>query len=350
MLSIRDLLTELLFPLRGSSTLLGAALFMILLTLVSIAAYIAPVLGVAASLTLGIAALPGFLRFLVLYLEARAHDRAPAPLDAEHFSWMTDRWGMFPVVLFAASGWLLYTAKQSESVWLPIATAAAILLVLPASLTVLAMTHSPLQALHPGALLRFVVRLRTTYWVAPLAAAISVAIFRASLGLPPVILGGLALYLMLVCCGVFGAVPRHAKLADDVDLPEMTVDAGIPAFRLKRREDALNLAYSFMSRDGVENGIKHIESAIAEESDDLSAWRWYFEQMLGWENPYFACRFGQRYIKALLGDDDVVGVAKIIMRCRLIDERFKPASDDIPAARSALERAGNLELANSLTR
>lgn len=348
--SFRDVLNELVFPLRSASTLLVLGLFMLLLMLAAIAIYLNPALGVAVTMTIGIATLPALMRSFVLYITARAHGRRPEPLDADHFSWMSNRWGIFPAALFAGAGWLLFTADQSGFVWaMPVATG-AVLMILPASLIVLSMTHSPLQSVHPAALSRLIFRLRASYWLAPLTAFAALGVFYASADWSLVERGGILLYCMLALCGVFGAILRTSELVDDVDLPEARVADGMPPFLVRRREDTLNLAYSFMSRDGVENGIKHIEGAIAEEEDDLSAWRWYFERMLTWENPYFACRFAQRYLKVLLADDDAVGVTKIMLRCRLLDGRFKPLGEDIPAAQLALAQAGNTELADRLTR
>ena len=70
--------------------------------------------------------------------------------------------------------------------------------------------------------------------------------------------------------------------------------------------------------------------------------------MLKWENPFPAMKFAQLYISYLLAERRTVDVAKITMRCRIIDERFKPKSEDLPAVIAALEACGNPDLARQL--
>ena len=77
----------------------------------------------------------------------------------------------------------------------------------------------------------------------------------------------------------------------------------------------------------------------------MAAWRWYFDKMLGWEQQQHALFFAQHYIHDMLAHGERIPALKVIMRCRLIDEYFKPAPDDIPAAIQAAESSGNSELA-----
>jgi hypothetical protein len=41
---------------------------------------------------------------------------------------------------------------------------------------------------------------------------------------------------------------------------------------------------------------------------------------------------------------------KLIMRCRLVNEQFRPLREDMPAAIAAAESSGNIELATVLKR
>ena len=72
--------------------------------------------------------------------------------------------------------------------------------------------------------------------------------------------------------------------------------------------------------------------------------------MLGWENQQHALFFAQHYIHDALRHGERVAALKAIMRCRLIDERFKPFPDDLPAAIAAAETTANMELAAVLKR
>jgi len=70
--------------------------------------------------------------------------------------------------------------------------------------------------------------------------------------------------------------------------------------------------------------------------------------MLGWEQKQHALFFAQQYIHDMLAHGERVPALKVIMRCRLIDENFKPLREDVPAAIQAAENSGNNELATVL--
>jgi hypothetical protein len=55
--------------------------------------------------------------------------------------------------------------------------------------------------------------------------------------------------------------------------------------------------------------------------------------------------FAQHYIHDMLTHGERIPALKVIMRCRLIDEQFKPLPEDMPAAVQAAENSGNIELA-----
>ena len=143
-----------------------------------------------------------------------------------------------------------------------------------------------------------------------------------------------------------------ADLFEEVGIPaplEKTADE-ISGDVEKHRVGVLGHAYGFISRDNREGGFRHIMGEIDCDPDPVQAWAWYFGKMLGWENQQHALFFAQHYIRdALKHGDDVVAL-KVIMRGRLIDEQFRPAREDIPAAIGAAERHGNTELAAVLKR
>ncbi len=343
----RELAEELLYPLRAPATLTTLALFVIFFSLVLAAGQISVILGVAATLSVGLAILPAIMRFCLQHLDARAEGRDTDALDARHFSWMENLWGVFPLVLLGGLGFLLNRLQDMPAAQIGIGVFGVALL--PASMIVLAMTHSPLQSLNPFALARLIVRLRTSYWVAPVIGVLLIGLVLFAGQYSFWLSGVVAMYALLAGFGVLGLLIRPLDIAEETDIPmmETPVQTAIPE---AQRLAALNLAYSFMSRGGTDNGIKHIEQSIRDEGADLHAWPWYFERMTRWENPLYALRFGQRAIHELLAANEQVAAAKLILRCRMLDASFRPLKEDLDAAEAALRATNNIEEADAIRR
>ena len=70
--------------------------------------------------------------------------------------------------------------------------------------------------------------------------------------------------------------------------------------------------------------------------------------MLRWATQDPALFFGQRYLSRLLHDGNNIAAVKLIMRCRLINEAFKPLSEDRELALEAAEHCQNDELISLL--
>ncbi len=70
--------------------------------------------------------------------------------------------------------------------------------------------------------------------------------------------------------------------------------------------------------------------------------------MLRWENQEPALVYAQTYLGRLLQGGDYVAAVKLMMRCRLINEAFKPLPEDRDLAIEAAEQCGNEELARRL--
>jgi hypothetical protein len=60
--------------------------------------------------------------------------------------------------------------------------------------------------------------------------------------------------------------------------------------------------------------------------------------------------FAQQYLGRLLEAGDQVAAVKLMLRCRLVDEAFRPLSADLPRAIAAAEARNNRELAEALSR
>lgn len=113
----------------------------------------------------------------------------------------------------------------------------------------------------------------------------------------------------------------------------------------KARKNVLNHAYGFISRGNRDGGFKHIFEWIEDDPDPAAAWAWFFARMSRWENQEPALFFAQHYVHDHLRHGEQVSAVKLIMRCRLVDERFRPSADDLPAAIAACESCNNPELA-----
>ncbi len=70
--------------------------------------------------------------------------------------------------------------------------------------------------------------------------------------------------------------------------------------------------------------------------------------MCGWADKAPALNFGQQHVAALLRQGDTVRAVKLMLRLRLLDERFRPADADLSAAIEAARACGNADLAELL--
>jgi putative membrane protein insertion efficiency factor len=132
---------------------------------------------------------------------------------------------------------------------------------------------------------------------------------------------------------------------EDDGLDEETVAAPYIGNLEKARRKVLNHAYGFISRDNRDGGLRHIFDWIEEDPDPAGAWAWFFDRMLRWEDQRPALYYARHYIRDHLRHGEDVPAVKLIMRCRLVDEQFRPFPEDLPAAIAACESCNNPELA-----
>lgn len=339
-MGVRDFFVELAYPLRSTATLIALITFFLLLSL----AKFAGLLGI----WLLVAVLPALFRYLVLIAEARARAIEAAPPGIEYFSMVGNLWTLFPVLPVLGYGLgLRYLLEHGEEwVWLYAAGAA---LLFPAMMAVLVITYSPLQALNPLGWYRLIRRVGSAYLYGPL---LLIVFAWLPAQLPSWAEPLTSLYLLFAFYAVVGRSIQDERLIDDVDIPD-PVEAGpeLMAEQLARqRTKTLNHAYGLVSRGNRDGGLGHIYAFLADDPDPDAGWRWFFEQMLEWENRDHALFFAQRYLTRLLSRGEAVQAVKLILRGRLLNDRFRPASADLPAAIEAAENAGNGELAEALRR
>ncbi len=221
---------------------------------------------------------------------------------------------------------------------------------LPASIAVLAITHSPLQSLNILALGRLWKRCRGTFWVAALFLIVASWLAAEVLTLDFVWSSLVWLLLSFAFFSLVGSLIEPYGLIEDIDIPApLEQDTDLVTTELERtRAGVLNHAYGFISRGNREGGFQHLFDWIEEDPDPVGAWDWFFAQMLRWENKRPALFFAQHHIHDHLRHGEQVPAVKLIMHCRLIDEQFRPFRDDTAAAIAACDACDNPELAASL--
>jgi hypothetical protein len=219
--------------------------------------------------------------------------------------------------------------------------------VLPASLAVLAITHSPLQSINPAAIARLLARCGGTLWIATAFLAIASGLAYVVDQLPAMLPTFAWLVLSFSFFSLVGSLIEPYGLVDDIHIPD-AVEKSAAETRgdiEKVRVAVLGHAYGFISRDNRAGGFDHIMDEIRRDPDPAGAWAWYFEQMLGWENQQHAMFFARHHVADMLAHGEEIPALKAIMRCRLVDAAFRPFPGDMARAVSAAERSGNIELA-----
>lgn len=339
-----DVIRAVVAPLTESSVLLPLLMFWALLAL---ALYRLP-FGIFV-LILG---LPPLFRYQSFVVEAYANGKVPGAFDAEFFSWVGTGWTLFPLLLTIALGYAGFRATEAwgaTGMWVAIVLSSAII---PASLAVLAITHSALQAMNPAAIVRVFSEVGPSFIVAP-AYLLLLTFLALVLGPPPLWAAAFGfVFLAFSIASLTGWLIAPSRLVDKVDLPEpLEPDEDRLAGDLqKRRESALSHAYGFISRDNREGGFRHLFDAIEKDPDPAAAWDWYQEGMFRWEDKVHALFFARHYIRDALAHNEDVRALKMALRCYRESEQFRPLQETIPALLAAAERTGNAELAEVLKR
>ena len=338
------LVQAVFFPLTRSSVLVTLVVFCLLSLLVNAAGMF--------GLWLAVIVVPAVFRYLVFLLEAQAHGSEPQPPGIEFVNVTCNAWSLFPVVIAVAVGWAAYATYNAAGTGAMLAVLVVCGFVYPAQLGVLAITHSPLQSLNPAAIHNLVRGCGASYAIAPvylLLIAYLVSMTRQMNSLLGVFI---EMFFVFSLHSVIGAIIQPQGLADDVYIPDAIEpdDKDHRADIEKDRIAALGHAYGFISRDNRQGGFAHLFNAIATDPDPAGAWSWYFSKMCGWEQQQHAMFFGQYYVQDALRHGEHVAATKAILRCRLVDETFRPFPDDLPAAIAAAEATGNAELAAVLKR
>ena len=87
-------------------------------------------------------------------------------------------------------------------------------------------------------------------------------------------------------------------------------------------------AYGLFSRGNREGGLRHLDGFLQESGNVLDDAEWFFQNMLRWEQTDPALVFAQRYLTLLLDSGESILALKVLARCGLENERFRPAIAD----------------------
>lgn len=335
-----EILRAVVYPVTESSVLIPLVVFWLLISFALWG-------GLLGLFFLFLIVIPAVIRFQMIVLEARARSATPATPDIGFFNWFGNAWTLFPFVTVSALTLAtVLLGQEFGTAWaiLPVLFAAAFF---PASIAVLAITHSPLQSLNIVALGRLWKKCRSTFWVTALFLIIASWLAVEALTLAFTWASLVWLLLSFAFFSLVGSLIEPYGLIEDIDIPApLEQDADLVATELEgARTDVLNHAYGFISRGNREGGFHHLFDWIEKDPDPVAAWDWFFAQMLRWENPRPALFFAQHHIHDHLRHGEQVPAVKLIMHCRLIDDRFRPFHDDMAAAIAACDACNNPQLA-----
>jgi hypothetical protein len=339
-----DIVRAIVAPLTEPSMLLFLLLFGGLLTL--------GLDRLPLGVLIVILSLPPMFRYISFVVEASASGKVPGAFDAEYFSWVGTGWTMFPLLLAVILGYMGLRATEAwgaAGMWAAIIVSAAIV---PASLAVLAITHSALQAMNPVALIKVFKQAGAQFLLAPVYVLLLTTLTLMSGWLPLWAMVFVGVFVMLSVASLTGALIAPFRLVDNLYIPEaLEPDQNrSTAELLQLRESVLAHAYGFISRNNREGGFRHLFCAIEEDPDPAAAWDWYLKSMFRWENKVHALFFAQHYIRDALAHKEDIRAVKAALRCYRENEQFRPFRDNVAALIEVAERTGNAELAEVLKR
>lgn len=345
---IREFLTPAIVPPVFFALILFYALFELAL----LGRMFGIVIAVILAVQLIVFVLPAFLRYLMVILQARAYGREPEALDINLLSWIGSIWSLFPIVHIVAFVYAVYLTGSYFGAIAALIVAVVYAMLLPASLIILAVSHSALSSLNPITLFEIVKRCGFAYLIGPafvIAATWVVIRINVTFNID-MLTEFISLYLVFAAFAIFGGMVRPLYLERELDIPmPASIDEEKERDRhLLERTMVLNHAYGIVSRGNRAQGLQHIYNALADDPNDEAGWAWFFDNMLAWENPEAALAFAQQYVHELLGYGENVKAVKLIMRCQIVNPAFKPLFEDLDLAAAAAEDCHNDELASFL--
>ncbi len=333
---------ELLYPLTDMAIISAMIFFWLLFGL----AQNAGLLGIVLMVVL----MPAYLRYLLYLLEAGANNRsAPVPVpDMAMFNPADNFWSLAPVVLIAIAIWAGVLLVPLITLFGVMLIGVALLVVVPASMAILAITHSPAESLNPAAMTRMVRACGAAYFVVPIVLTAMSCVFAGLYlaGMPLFLIDLATSYQIVLLFTITGAVLHANKVAVLVDIPdpvEATTD-DLARDLDHERQKVVNHAYGFISRDNREGGFAHIRQWLENEAVVEEAYQWFFHEMLKWESKDPALFFAQEYLGRLLEWQMDNEALKLIARCLHENARWRPLPENRDDVNERAARHGRDDL------
>ena len=315
-----DIGRELLYPLTNMAIVFAMIFYWLLFGLAQNARFF----GIA----LMFLTLPAYLRYLLYLLEARANGRsAPVP-EITMFNPADNFWTLTPFIHIAVVTWATILLTKTISPLSAMLFAAAFLVIVPASMAILAITHSPADSLNPAAIVRMVRACGVPYIIVPIVligmSCLFIMLYLA--GVPLILIDLGTSYQIILLFSVTGAVLHANNVAMQVAIPEPlepTAEELAQNLNDERRKVA-NHAYGFISRGNRQGGFAHIRQWLEKETAVEEAYQWFFHEMLKWEDKDPALFYAQDYLGRLLRWQMENEALKLIARCLHENPRWRP--------------------------
>ena len=346
-----EIARELVYPWRNPTVVLAIVSFGFLFTIAILVMQRGPVLGVVGAIV-ALGLLAAMFRYGMSVLEARANGRQPAVADIDMFSFFANLWSLFPVVLLFPASWLGVYVDTEFGAPAAIVLIGVFVTLFPASIAILAITHSPLESINPAAVTRMIRSCGHSYpvvIVVLLGAYIALNLL-SSLGVPMIIDVLFDMYTIFLLFTLTGAMAANAGVAADVDIgiPHEPSDSADRSATTADREKVASHAYGFISRGNREGGFKHIRESIRSDPDPDEAMGWFFNAMMKWESTDSALFFAQECFSHYLHHDLDAEALKLIATCTHANSRWRPKAEDRQHAIELAERYGRDDLLRSL--
>ena len=339
-----DVVRELAFPLTSATVFLAMLFFWLVIGL----GRTASLFGIA----LLVVTVPAYLRYLLYLLEARANGRQLPVPDIAMFNPADNLWTFTPFIFVALGMWAELVLAPQGMTTPALVLDLVLLAFVPASLAILAITHSPSESLNPAAIARMIRACGVGYVAIPVVLLAIRLIFEllVQLGAPSAFLSLGTSYQTILIFSLTGAVLRANNLVVQVDIPEAQAPtADEMACDLdKERRNVVTHAYGFVSRGNRDGGLAHIRSWIEKEADVDGACRWFFNEMLTWESKDAALLFAQTWLSHMLYHEQEAAALKLLTQCLHENARFRPLAEDRDTIIELAERHGRDDIVRQL--
>jgi hypothetical protein len=335
---------ELLYPLTDMAIVIAMIFYWLLFGL----AQNAGLFGIA----LLFLTLPAYLRYLLYLLEARANGKSVPVPAIEMFNPADNFWTLAPMIHIAVAIWAGILLAKLISPFSAMLFAAAYLVIVPASMAVLAVTHSPAESLNPAAIVRMVRACGVPYFIVPIILITMSCIYVLAYlaGMPLILIDVGTSYQIVLLFSMTGAVLHANNVAMQVEIPgpiEPTAEELAQNLNDERRRVA-NHAYGFISRGNRQGGFAHIRQWLEKDTAVEEAFQWFFHEMLKWESKDPALFYAQEYLGRLLSWQMDYEALKLIARCLHENKRWRPLPEDRDEVNELALRHGREDLVKLL--